>query len=114
MFAEHIANSSIILAVAASCGGCAIRYAEIYKTTNRIKISYFVIDLFIAAFLGFLSFWFLMEHRLCKESYAMLVNCIIGNMGSKLLDLGTYWIYSKLGINYKFHDKEAPDDIKRD
>ena len=113
MFAPYIADSSIFLAIFAALGGCAIRYAEIYKNTNRIKFSYFVIDLLIAAFLGFLTFWVLMEHKLCKESYAMLVNCIIGNMGSKVLELGSYWIYSKFGINYKFEDRYRSNDSKR-
>ena len=39
-----------------SCAGCLIRYINIYKETNKIKVSFILLDLLVSAFIGFLIF----------------------------------------------------------
>lgn len=110
----NITNTEILMAVLASCGGCAIRYGELYKNLNRFKLSFFLIDLFIASFLGFFVFWFVTEENICSLTYAMLTNCLVGFLGSKVFDIASYFLYMKFGIDIKFIPKEENrNDSKR-
>lgn len=116
MFPQEVTSSLILMALFASCGGCAIRYIELYKSYHKVKYSFLFLDLFISAFTGFFLFWFLMEHKSCSVPQAMILLNITGFLGSKLFDLGSYVLYKKLGINIKFTNSkgEDKDDCSRE
>lgn len=110
-----VSNITLCVAVLAACWGCVIRYTEVHKhnPNKAIKWSYFIVDLITSGFLGFLTFWFLIEHNYTKISYAMFITCVVGNIGSRVIDIGSYYLYQKLGLNYKY--QELLDDTdKRD
>lgn len=101
----YISTQAFVLAIMASIGGCAIRYATqiLDEPQVKIKLNYFLVDCFIAAFLGFFVFWFNIDELLMRTSKAMLINCCVGYLGSKILDVCSYLLYSKLGIQTKFN-----------
>ncbi len=88
----------VIEAIVACCAGCLIRYINEYKARTKIKISYLILDLLTSAFLGYLTHWFLIESYKTTPSYAAVVSCIVGNLGSRIFDLINYFISSKLGL----------------
>ena len=104
MFMIELTNSLLILAVMASIGGCAVRYASLFvnDAIERLRLRYFIIDCLCAAFLGFFVFWFNIEELEMHTAKAMLINCLVGYFGAKGLDLASYVIYKKLGINFKY------------
>lgn len=107
MFPNDVNNMAIFLAIVASMGGCCIRYANVYKhEVSRTKFSFFFIDLFISIFLGYFVFWFSLEELKIHMSKAMLINCYVGYIGSKVFDLGSYFLYKKCGFNIKFEKRE--------
>lgn len=113
----YIPIQVILLAVMASVGGCLIRYATylIDESPNKKKLNlnYLIIDCFISAFLGFFVFWFNVDDLTMRTSRAMLINCMVGYIGSSILDTASYIVYQKFGIQFK-HIKGEPNDSKRD
>lgn len=103
MLPQELTLPLILMALFASCGGCAIKYLERYKLYKKIKIGFLFADLFIAAFSGFYIMWLLMEHDYCSVPEAMLILATTGFFGSKLFDIGSYLLYKKLGVNIKFN-----------
>ena len=101
MITNSIESTPILLAIIASLGGCAIKYIEVFKTTGKVNFLYFLLDLMVAAFLGFFTFNFSIEYLNLKESYALIVNCIIGSLGSKTLDILSDIILKKYNVGYK-------------
>lgn len=101
MIINFMDSSSIWLAIIASLGGCAIKYVEVFKTTGKVNFLYFLLDLIVAAFLGFFTFNFSIEYLNLKESYALIVNCIVGSLGSKTLDILSEIIFRKYNVEYK-------------
>lgn len=69
-----------------SCAGCLIRYINTYKETNKIKISFIVLDLLVSAFIGFLIFKVLSDYNL-SENQGLVLSTICGNLGSRSLYL---------------------------
>lgn len=121
MLEYTITQADLILAIIASVGGCAIRYGELYKRNGKkLALNYLFIDLFIAAFLGFFIFQYVMHEQICTIHQAMLLNCFIGFIGSKVFDIACYFIYLRLGIQLKFDEnnkinnktKEKEEDAK--
>ena len=103
MFPNEITNTTIMLAVVAAVGGCLVRYATLYKETpHKLRIVYLVMDTFIAAFLGFFTFWITMEELNLSIALGMAVNCVVGFMGAHVFNLGSYLLYKRYGINVKF------------
>ena len=103
MLPQDLTLTVILMALFASCGGCAIKYLERYKLYKKIKIGFLFADLFVAAFSGFYIMWLLMEHDYCSIPEAMLILATTGFFGSKLFDIGSYILYKKLGVNIKFN-----------
>lgn len=103
MLPQELTLPVILMALFASCGGCAIKYLERYKLYKKIKIGFLFADLFVAAFSGFYIMWLLMEHDYCSVPEAMLILATTGFFGSKLFDIGSYILYKKLGVNIKFN-----------
>lgn len=103
MLPQELTLPLILMALFASCGGCAIKYLERYKLYKKSKIGFLFADLFIAAFSGFFIMWLLMEHDYCSVPEAMLILATTGFFGSKLFDIGSYLLYKKLGVNIKFN-----------
>lgn len=103
MLPQELTLPVILMALFASCGGCAIKYLERYKLYKKIKIGFLFADLFVAAFSGFYIMWLLMEHDYCSIPEAMLILATTGFFGSKLFDIGSYILYKKLGVNIKFN-----------
>ena len=88
----------VIEAIVASCAGCLIRYINEYKAHTKIKFSYLILDLLTSAFLGYLTHWFLIESYKATPSYAAVISCIVGNLGSRIFDLINYYISLKFGL----------------
>lgn len=104
----------ILMALFASCGGCVIRYIETYKAIHQLKISFFILDLFIAAFQGFFLAWHLLDHHTeLAVSQVMVILILVGFLGSKIFDIASYLLYKKFGINIKFNNKDIDDGSTR-
>lgn len=113
MFPECMTISVILMALLASCGGCIIKYAEIYKNRYIFKIGFLIGDLITAALSGFFLTWFLLDHTDLRISYVMLILIITGFLGAKMLDIASYIIYKKLGIQVKFNNKEKDNEVSK-
>lgn len=109
---ESMTVSVILMALLASCGGCIIRYAEIYKHKYSFKLSFLLVDLITAGLSGFFFTWFLLDHVNILLSQVMLILMITGFIGSKILDIAAYILYKKLGIQIKFN-KDINNDISK-
>lgn len=112
MLPQDLTLTVILMALFASCGGCAIKYLERYKHCKKIKVTFLFADLFIAAFSGFFIVWLLIEHDYCSMPEAMLVLATTGFFGSKLFDIGSYLLYKKLGVNIKFNSDQEIQTIE--
>lgn len=112
MLPQDLTLTVILMALFASCGGCAIKYLERYKHCKKIKVTFLFADLFIAAFSGFFIVWLLIEHDYCSMPEAMLVLATTGFFGSKLFDIGSYLLYKKLGVNIKFNSDQDIQTIE--
>lgn len=107
MFPECMSISVILMALLASCGGCIIKYSEIYKRKSLFKAGFLTADLITASLTGFFLTWFLIDQTDLQMAHIMLVLMLTGFLGSKVLDIGSYILYKKLGIQVKFNK----DDI---
>lgn len=65
-----------------SCAGCLIRYVNIYKDENIVNWIYLILDLFIAAFTGFLLFNLMKDYNITTNQGLVLAT-ICGNLGSR-------------------------------
>lgn len=110
MFPECMTLSVVLMALLASCGGCIIRYSEIYKQKNRFKLSFLISDLITSALAGFFLTWFLLDQTTLQMSHVMIVLLLTGFLGSKVLDIASYFLYKKLGIQVKFN-KDIVNDL---
>lgn len=95
--------SAVLMALLASCGGCVIKYSEIYKKKSVFKTGFLIGDLLTAALVGFFLTWFLLDQTELQMSHVMMVLMLTGFLGSKILDIGSYLLYKKLGIQVKFN-----------
>lgn len=94
------------IAVGCAIAGCLIRYLNHYKIKGRIKISYLIGDILVAAFLGYLFYWIIAEHKIVAPSYASAITCIVGNLGSRVFDIISWYVYTRYGLpNFKYGDK---------
>ena len=103
MFPECMTISAVLMALLASCGGCVIKYSEIYKKKSVFKTGFLIGDLLTAALVGFFLTWFLLDQTELQMSHVMMVLMLTGFLGSKILDIGSYLLYKKLGIQVKFN-----------
>lgn len=95
-----------LVAIGASIMGCLIRYSTQWKSGAPIRISYLTTDIIIAAFLGYITYWVVLDHCIAKSSYATVISCIIGNFGSKIFDIISWYLHTRHGIpNFKYGDK---------
>lgn len=111
MFPAEITTQEVILAVIASVGGSVIRYA-IYllnEEQDKFRLHHFFIDCVIATFLGFFVFLFNIDALEMQYSMALLINCIVGYLGSRIFDIGTHLLYKRLGIHDKFETPLSKD-----
>lgn len=98
------------VAIGCAVAGCLIRYLHIHKHKGSIKISYLIGDVLTAAFLGYLFYWILAEHNLVKSSYASLITCFIGNLGSRVFDIISWYMHTRYGLpNFKYEKSEGQD-----
>ena len=106
----------VAMAVFASCGGCVVRYVEEFKAGHNIKIGFLLADIVMAGFLGFFTAWHLFDHTPLQVSHVMIILVVLGFIGSKILDIASYILYKKLGINVKFRNSrlEFEEDDKND
>ena len=111
MFPECMTFSVIFMALLASCGGCIIKYSELYKRRSLFKIGFLAGDLLTAALTGFFLTWFLLDQTDLMMSHVMMVLMLTGFLGSKILDIGSYILYKKLGIQAKFNKGVTEDGI---
>lgn len=95
---EELVKHGLVLALLASMGGCSIRYATDYKDNGSIKYSFFIIDLLIAVFLGYFSFWYSIEELHFKSINAILNNIVIGNLGSRFFSIIQNIFLARLNI----------------
>ena len=75
------------MALVASLGGCFIRQSTEYKAGKSIRWQVLVIDDFIALFLGFYSFWYVIEDFKPSLVNACIINIIVGYLGSKVIEI---------------------------
>lgn len=78
-------DHGLVCAIIAALGGCSISYANKYKQGRHIKITYFIIDMFIAVFMAYFAFWYMIEASHLSDLDATLVCGILGNIGSRVL-----------------------------
>ena len=58
----------------------------VYKETNKTNFIYLTLDLFVAAFLGFLLFKVYADYNM-TENQGLILSTICGNIGSRSLYL---------------------------
>lgn len=98
-FTGLFSNSTIYLAIFASCGGCLIRYFEEYRIAKHINFKTMIIDVLVSCFLGYLTFWFCLESMYFSLSQCAIATCLVGNFGSRIFDIIYYIIYKRLGLS---------------
>lgn len=104
----------VIVAVVCSIAGCLIRYMNLWKHNKRIKLSFLICDILTAAFLGYLAYWVIAEHGILKPSYASVITCFIGNIGSRVFDIASWYLHTKFGLpNFKYNKEGGQDDSTR-
>lgn len=86
--------------------GCYIRYINTWKRTGQIKIGFMIADIIGSAFTGLLAFWVITDYHLIRPSYAAVITCIIGNMGSRIFDIISYYLHMKYGVPIKYEKKD--------
>lgn len=102
------------VAIGCAIAGCLIRYLHIYKNKGSIKFSYLVGDILTAAFLGYLFYWVIAEHGVLKPSYASIITCFIGNLGSRGFDIISWYMHTRYGFpNFKYEKSEGQDASTR-
>lgn len=103
-------DNYVLIAVVCAVAGCLIRYVNQYKTKGAIKISYLICDILTAAFLGYLAYWVIADYGILKPSYASVVTCFIGNMGSRVFDILSWYMHTRLGMpNFKYNKERGQD-----
>lgn len=80
-------EQGLLMALIASLGGCFIRQSTEYKAGKSIRWQVLVIDDFIALFLGFYSFWYVIEDFKPSLVNACIINIIVGYLGSKVIEI---------------------------
>lgn len=82
-------------------GGCLIRYQQMYKGGYKTKFLYFLNDVIIAAFLGYLCSWFMISELKVRPPYIAITSCVVGNLGAKVLDMVAWYLQIKYKIPVK-------------
>lgn len=107
-FDEHT-----FIAIGCAIAGCLIRYLNTYKLKGRIHIPYLIGDVLTAAFLGYLFYWVIADHQVLKPSYASVITCFIGNLGSRVFDIISWYAHTRYGLpNFKY-DKNGDQDVTK-
>lgn len=103
-----------IMAIMCALGGCLIRYSSMWKKGVPIKFGYLISDAFTAMFIGYLTYWLIVEHVTLKPSHVCLLCCIVGNLGSRVFDFIAWYAHKKYGIpNFKFGEETNGTDAER-
>ena len=82
-----ILDSGLVWALIASLGGCLTRQLTELKAGRGLRLAYVSADLFIALFLGFYTFWYVIEEIKPSLIHACLINIIVGYTGSKVIEI---------------------------
>lgn len=111
-YREFLSGSTCIIAIIAALGGCVVNYLSEYKATGRMNFRWMIPDLIISGFVGYLVFWFFVEHGFTASEGA-IATCIAGNLGSRIFDIFRFLIEYKIGLPKNFltrnvEDKEQP------
>ena len=75
--------------------GCAIRYGELHKK-KAAAFSWFLIDSFIAIFMGYITWLELTVELEISLVHTILVCMLVGNIGSKVLTIIKAIVVSKV------------------
>lgn len=102
------------IAIGCAVAGCLIKYLNEYKRGKAIKISYLLGDVLTSAFLGYLFYWVIADTKMLSPSYASVVTCFIGNIGSRVFDILSWYVHTRYGLpNFKYENNEGQDVTKR-
>lgn len=100
-YKDLLTSSTPYLILFSTLGGCFVRYLSEYKKGKKLQLKYVLIDMLVSAFLGYLTFWFLLENTNFNMSLCAIATCIVGNLGSKVFDILQFIIFEKLGYRPK-------------
>lgn len=96
MIFDLLKNPEFLLGVFAAFGGCSIRYGEYYKQ-NKVNLRFYLIDALTAIFLGAYTYVYLVQDLEISSINACLFNIIIGNLGSRAINIATDIFKKKFG-----------------
>lgn len=88
MIFDLLCNPEFLLGVFAAFGGCSIRYGEYYKQ-NKVNFRFYIIDALTAVFLGAYTYVYLVQDLEISSINACLFNIIIGNLGSRAINIAS-------------------------
>ena len=100
-YKDLLNSSTPYLILFSTLGGCIVRYLSEYKKGKQLKLRFILIDMLISSFLGYLTFWFLIENTSFNMSLCAISTCIVGNLGSKVFDIIQFILFEKIGYRIK-------------
>lgn len=93
-----------------SCAGCLIRYINLYKLRHTLNFVYLVLDMLVAAFIGYL-FSKLYEDIHMSNSVALVTATLLGNAGSRALYILKRMI--NRSVQFTLFDEDTRNDSTR-
>lgn len=100
-YKDLLTSSTPYLILFSTLGGCIVRYLSEYKQGKHLELKYILIDMIVSSFLGYLTFWFLIENTNFNMSLCAISTCIVGNLGSKVFDILQFIVFEKIGYKPK-------------
>lgn len=85
-YQEILTGSSAWLALFTAAGGCLVNYLSEYRRSGYFSLFSMAVDLTISCFLGYLTFWLLVDCGFTLSECAV-GTCVVGNLGSRVFDI---------------------------
>lgn len=96
-YRDILTGSGAWIALFASLGGCALRYLEEYRHEKDMHWQWLVADLLSSAFLGYFTFWLLLDSEHFTVSQCAVATAIVGNFGTRIFDIIRFVLFKKIG-----------------
>lgn len=93
-YGEILTGTSAWLALFTAAGGCLVNYISEYRRSGRLHFRWLVADLTTSCFLGYLTFWFMIDYGFTLSECA-IGTCVVGNLGSRVFDIVRFSLTKK-------------------
>lgn len=106
----EILQADLIKVLAASLGGCLLKYLVDYKDGKVVHFWVCVLDCIAAVFLGYYAYLYVIEEMHISILHAAIINIVVGYVGADGVNIAKAIIMKKVNARFGIATQEKENE----